>query len=339
VSWRNIRKEDNTLRSAMTRQVWSEVTVLLVLFVLSIGLMGTEACDRYTVCNKDGCRNLVLVCSRETFFLNSKEEHPGFGEKLVGGDGAEPVKSPIISDQEPPDSDFPIKESIVVENVPRQGSKMDFFALVHSMVQTVTMLMGGLACLASFLFLFKEINMGICVNKRSLVDRVAIVTGASQGMGLDIARQLASRGALVVVASRNRQRGGRAAEKIRADTGNRFVRYVYLDLTSFDSVRRFVEEFKIHNDVLDYLVNNAAVIAASPAVSEDVLDATMQTNFLGHFLLTNLLEPLLRSSSDPRVINVSSLAHYAGNLPNIDALADPSRSSKSTKFAVRTLTS
>ena len=81
--------------------------------------------------------------------------------------------------------------------------------------------------------------------------------GSYSGIGFETARILASRNAMVIVASRNLINGSKAAAAIRESTGNRFVRYVHLDLSSFASVKRFAREFNEHNDVLDFLINNA----------------------------------------------------------------------------------
>ncbi len=138
---------------------------------------------------------------------------------------------------------------------------------------------------AGILFLCKELNMGICHADKDLHYKVAIVTGGTRGkcdriprqllwflllfcgwtwcplfvpgLGYEVAKFLASRYALVIIASRNADAGAAAASQIREETGNRFVRYLHLDLASFASVEKFAAEFNENNDVLDILVNNA----------------------------------------------------------------------------------
>lgn len=139
---------------------------------------------------------------------------------------------------------------------------------------------------------------------------VAIVTGASAGVGRQTALGLAERGARVYIACRSEQRGRKACAAITARTGNVAVHWLPLDLASFAAVRHFVELFEQRERRLDVLVNNAAVLSADRAArTVDGLDMTMGVNHYGHFLLTALLMPRLRASAGPGHVNVTSNGH------------------------------
>jgi NAD(P)-dependent dehydrogenase (short-subunit alcohol dehydrogenase family) len=127
--------------------------------------------------------------------------------------------------------------------------------------------------------------------------RTVIITGASSGIGLEASRAFAQRGARVVLAVRNPERGRQAAERI---TGQTEVRE--LNLADLDSVRRFAQDW---HEPVDVLINNAGVMAVPLARSPQGFELQLATNHLGHFALTNLLLPKI---SD-RIVTVSSGAH------------------------------
>jgi NAD(P)-dependent dehydrogenase (short-subunit alcohol dehydrogenase family) len=135
----------------------------------------------------------------------------------------------------------------------------------------------------------------------SFAGRTVIVTGANSGLGAVTARELAGKGAKIVMAVRNTSKGEAAAGQM---TGQVEVRQ--LDLQDLSSVRRFADGI----DKADVLINNAGVMAAPYALTVDGFESQIGTNHLGHFALTNLLLPKL---SD-RVVSVSSMAHWAGRI-------------------------
>ncbi|XP_020557541.1 retinol dehydrogenase 13-like isoform X4 [Oryzias latipes] len=120
--------------------------------------------------------------------------------------------------------------------------------------------------------------------------------------------------ARVVMACRDLSRAVQAAEEIRKSTGNGNVVVRHLDLASLYSVRTFAKEFLDTEDRLDILINNAGVMMCPKRLTEDGFETQLAVNHLGHFLLTNLLLPKLRSSSPSRVVNVSSIAHRGGRI-------------------------
>jgi NAD(P)-dependent dehydrogenase (short-subunit alcohol dehydrogenase family) len=134
-----------------------------------------------------------------------------------------------------------------------------------------------------------------------------VVTGASSGIGVATAQALAERGARVVLAVRNLDRGRAAAARMQGD-----VEVGLLDLADLSSVRAFAETL----DEVDVLVNNAGVLALPFGTSPDGVELHLATNHLGHFALTNLLLPRLTD----RVVVVGSPSHRHGRL-DVDDLA------------------
>jgi NAD(P)-dependent dehydrogenase (short-subunit alcohol dehydrogenase family) len=145
--------------------------------------------------------------------------------------------------------------------------------------------------------------------------RVAIVTGANSGIGYETAKALAAKGATVIVASRNEQRGRDAVERMLADLPDATVELIQLDLASLDSVRTFVKAFSSKHDRLDLLINNAGVMMPSKREeTADGFELQFGTNHLGHFALTLQLIDKLSSTEGSRVVNVSSSAQNLGKL-------------------------
>jgi len=142
--------------------------------------------------------------------------------------------------------------------------------------------------------------------------RIALVTGASAGLGLETAKVLARRGAAVVLACRDIAKAERAAEPIRAQAGRASVHVVRVDLVSLTSVRHAATEIRSTYPRLDLLVNNAGVMDVPYQRTEDGLELTLATNHLGHFALTGLLLDRLLATPGSRIVTVSSLAHRRG---------------------------
>ncbi|HEV3422786.1 MAG TPA: oxidoreductase [Paraburkholderia sp.] len=140
--------------------------------------------------------------------------------------------------------------------------------------------------------------------------RLAVITGATGGLGFETALALAAAGANVVLTGRNLQKGNAALAAIRAQHPAAVIRYEHLDLASLASVREFAERLAHAHAALDLLVNNAGVMTP-PArkTTADGFELQFGTNYLGHFALTGQLLPLLRNGRRPRVVNLSSLAH------------------------------
>ena len=144
--------------------------------------------------------------------------------------------------------------------------------------------------------------------------RIAIVTGANSGLGLVTTRQLARKGALVVLACRNLDKGRAELADVEAAASGPRPELEELDLASLDSVRAFAERFRKNHDGLDLLVNNAGVMAPPRRHTADGFELQFGTNHLGHFALTGLLLPLMEGREDARVVTLSSTAHKTGRI-------------------------
>ncbi|XP_071324812.1 retinol dehydrogenase 12 isoform X2 [Trachinotus anak] len=160
----------------------------------------------------------------------------------------------------------------------------------------------------------KWIAGGVCRCSVRLDGKTVLITGANTGIGKETSRELARRGARVVMACRDLTRAEWAAEEIRRTTGNGNVVIRHLDLASMYSVRQFAKDFLDSEDRLDILINNAGVMMCPKWLTEDGFETQLAVNHLGHFLLTNMLLPKLKSSAPSRVVNVSSIAHQGGRI-------------------------
>jgi NAD(P)-dependent dehydrogenase (short-subunit alcohol dehydrogenase family) len=142
--------------------------------------------------------------------------------------------------------------------------------------------------------------------------RLAVVTGANSGIGFETAKALALAGADVVLATRDAEKGERAAAEIRRLAPRAHVVREPLDLASLASVARFAEGRIADGRPIDLLINNAGVMALpSRKLTDDGFEMQLGTNYLGHFALTARLLYLLRAAPAPRVVNLSSgMAHF-----------------------------
>lgn len=145
-------------------------------------------------------------------------------------------------------------------------------------------------------------------------DRQAIVTGANGGLGSHISLELARAGAEVVMASRDVDRGERAADDIRSRVPHARLRVLHLDLANLASVHAFAARYDETCSGLDLLVNNAGVMAVPRSITTDGYERQFATNHLGHFSLTGLLLSKLHARPAPRVVTVTSAFHRFGKL-------------------------
>jgi NAD(P)-dependent dehydrogenase (short-subunit alcohol dehydrogenase family) len=158
----------------------------------------------------------------------------------------------------------------------------------------------------------------------SMNGKVCLVTGATAGIGLPTARELARRGARVIGIGRSPERCQQAVTRIREETGAGDVAYLTADLSSQAEIRRLAQEVKDATRRLDVLVNNAGCICIKRQETVDGLEMTFALNHLAYFLLTNLLLDLIRSSAPARIISVASAAHQ-GCTMNFDDLQGKTR--------------
>ncbi|SEC96049.1 NAD(P)-dependent dehydrogenase, short-chain alcohol dehydrogenase family [Streptomyces sp. 2231.1] len=142
--------------------------------------------------------------------------------------------------------------------------------------------------------------------------RVAVVSGANSGLGYVTARELARKGARVVLACRSEERGGRAAERLAAEVPGARVEPARLDLADLASVREFAG--RLPYDRLDLLLNNAGLMAVPYGTTADGFETQFGVNHLGHFALTGLLLPRLLTTPGARIVTVSSFLHALANI-------------------------
>lgn len=145
--------------------------------------------------------------------------------------------------------------------------------------------------------------------------RVCLITGATSGIGLETARELAARGATVALVGRNESKARATVEEIRQQTGNSEVDYLLADLGSRAAVRGMADAFRRRYGVLHVLINNAGVLPWHRMETVDGLEITFAVNYLAPFLLTNLLLDTLRASAPARIITVASDAHVGASIP------------------------
>jgi protochlorophyllide reductase len=145
--------------------------------------------------------------------------------------------------------------------------------------------------------------------------RVALITGANSGLGLETARALAARGATVVLACRSPQRAREARHELLASPGNSGpIDVLALDLADLDSVATAAATMADRFGRLDLLINNAGVMGLPRALTRDGFELQFGINHLGHFALTQALLPLLRDRDGARVVTVTSGAQYFGRI-------------------------
>lgn len=155
---------------------------------------------------------------------------------------------------------------------------------------------------------------GNCPSKATIVGKTAIVTGANTGIGKQTAMELAKRGGKVIMACRDMGKCENAAREVRGKTLNHNVFAKHLDLASSKSIKEFAKSILKEEGNVDILINNAAVMRCPHWKTEDNFEMQFGVNHLGHFLLTNLLLEKMKRSVNSRIINVSSLAHIAGEI-------------------------
>ena len=159
------------------------------------------------------------------------------------------------------------------------------------------------------------------MKKNDLQDRTILITGANTGIGLAAARQVARRGAHVVLACRSEAKTQPVIDAIRRDTGNQAVEFLALDLADLGSVRASAQRFLAGGSPLHGLINNAGV-AGQRGITRDGFELAFGVNHLGHFLFTQLILERLRGSAPARIVAVSSRAHFQTKRIDFEALRE-----------------
>lgn len=176
-----------------------------------------------------------------------------------------------------------------------------------------------------------QIGGGKYKGKEKLLGKTVVITGANTGIGLETAKDLAARGARIILACRDAQKCEDAVEEIRKHSLNKNLACYDLDLASFRSIRKFAKEFKTNEKRLDILINNAGIMRCKKSITEDGLEMQLGVNHFGHFLLTNLLLEELKASAPSRIVVLSSVAHSRGEI-NFDDLNSEKKYNPGTSY-------
>lgn len=150
----------------------------------------------------------------------------------------------------------------------------------------------------------------------SLNGLTAVVTGANGGLGLETARELARKGARVVMAARNQEKAAAAEADIRAEIPDASLELIPLDLGSLTSVREAAAQILAGHERIDILVNNAGVMGIPEQRTADGFEMQLGTNHLGHWALSSKLMPALLAAPAARIVSVTSTAHHMGRAVN-----------------------
>ena len=144
--------------------------------------------------------------------------------------------------------------------------------------------------------------------------KIAIVTGANSGLGKEITIGLAKKEIKVIMACRNQSKAESAKAEVLSQINSADIEIMLLDLNSLNSVRNFAGAFGEKYDRLDLLIENAGIMIPPLSKTEDGFESQMGVNYFSHFLLTNLLYPLLNKTEGARIATTSSLAHERGRI-------------------------
>lgn len=167
--------------------------------------------------------------------------------------------------------------------------------------------------------------------------KTVVITGANTGIGKETAIDLAKRGARVIMACRDMERGQAALKEVVENSANENVACMKLDLSDTKSIREFADNINKGEERLDILLNNAGVMVCPYGKTADGFEMQIGVNHMGHFLLTYLLMDLIKKSAPARIINVSSMAHLVGSINlediNSEKSYDKSRAYSQSKLA------
>lgn len=141
-----------------------------------------------------------------------------------------------------------------------------------------------------------------------------LVTGANTGLGFETALELAKKHAHVVLAGRSEQKLIEAKEQILVQVPAAQLDIGVVDLGSISSVKTFAEKFIKEGTSLDVLINNAGIMFPPPSLTVDGYESQFGVNFIGHYVLTALLFPVLKNSEHGRIVTLSSMAHRDGKI-------------------------
>jgi NAD(P)-dependent dehydrogenase (short-subunit alcohol dehydrogenase family) len=151
-------------------------------------------------------------------------------------------------------------------------------------------------------------------HSQDMTGKVVAITGTTSGTGFVCAREVAKKGATVILLNRESERSAKSLKELEEAVPNGNFDAVACDLQSFASVRSAMDTVKSKYDRIDVIVNNAGVMALRDEATEDGYDVQIQTNVISHFLITKELFPLLRKSPEGRIVNHTSMARLGNPL-------------------------
>lgn len=141
-----------------------------------------------------------------------------------------------------------------------------------------------------------------------------LITGGNSGIGLCAAEQLAGRGAEVILACRDKDKGQAAVARIKNAHPSAKVRLFSLDLSDLESVRNSAATIYQELGHIDVLINNAGVVPTQQQYTKDGYEMQFGVNYLGPVLFTHLMLPLLQKGENPRILHLASVAHWLGRI-------------------------
>ena len=153
-----------------------------------------------------------------------------------------------------------------------------------------------------------HLNDVIKSHAQDMTGKVVVITGSTSGTGFVCAREIAKKGASLILLNRKSERAENSLRQLQNDVPEGSFDWIDCDLQNFESVRNAMDTIKSKYDKVDVLVNNAGVMALKDYATSDGYDVQMQTNVLSHFLITKELFPLLQKSEQGRIVNHSSMA-------------------------------
>jgi NAD(P)-dependent dehydrogenase (short-subunit alcohol dehydrogenase family) len=136
--------------------------------------------------------------------------------------------------------------------------------------------------------------------------KTVLITGADGDIGRNTTKGIAQKGARIIMACIDLNQAKPVLDEIVKETNNNNIEIMHLDLSSQSNIHKFAENFTAKYSCLDVLINNAGFFSLKRFETEDALERTIGINYFGHFLLTNLLLPVLKKADEARIINVSS---------------------------------
>lgn len=156
----------------------------------------------------------------------------------------------------------------------------------------------------------------------NLTGKTILITGATDGIGKETARQLAMMNAQVILHGRDPDKTKKVQKEIISDSSNEKVDVLIADFSSMDQVRSLADQVISQYQHLEVLINNAGLYTTSKQTTSDGFELTFAVNHLSHFLLTNLLLDLVKASAPARIITVSSSAHFDADFDITDLNAE-----------------